>query len=414
MSLLFLLPIHPCPTQYSWCTTKKIRQLPIPESISGLYHEAAEHLRSSHGVTSITPVSLRQAVALLNLPPRRLVTQGLAPHWSLKAQQSPPLSQQQTEAATALPEEDNNADLMSEHEYVSDTESEDGDDLDDNTVVVEEVEYDSTPSAVTLAVPAAGDLSIGYDQQQEEESTTKASNFAIDAAPSAAQSSPSETLDRGDTQVEQASSPSSESVISGDFTHAAAASNSTIATFTETSPLHAALVAGGVSIHPHETDALIHALGVDPPRLVHLGLVKQEIAHAVPTTATDICARPRRSVSRPAGARKPKTIRVPVRLAGSKRRGARSSSSANTNDIFANLIRKSGKLVGEGVVVPWPQLAVSTTAPSQRLRVQTIRGMGSASSRKGMQVRAFSRHGARDNGPASRRQRIVSNPNAGV
>lgn len=373
---------HPWPN-YACCPSKKMTQSPSPESIGGLYHEAAEHLRTYHGVTSITPVSLRRVVALLNLPMRRLVTQGLAPHWLPKDTQSPPLPQQQTETTMTLSAQYDNADLMSEHEYVSDNESEDGEDLDDEEVV-EEVEDDRSAAAVATA---AEDLPVGHDQQ--DESTTA-----------------SETPDGGATQVQQTSLAPGAGNISREI--AAAASNTTTTNrnnITETSPLHAALVAGGVTIHPYETDALIHALGVDPQRLVRLGLVNQEIVHAIPATAT-VRAKTRRSLGRPVGARKPKKVRVPVRVAGSKRRGPRGS----TDGICAMGTSQSGEL-DEGAVVSWPQLVASATAVPQHLLAQSAgpatRGRGGTTCRRCMQVRACSRHGGHGHGPASRKQRSV-------
>ena len=64
-----------------------------PGTSSALYKLAARNLREYHGVPSMTALKLEKTVALLALPPRRLVVQGLAPRRLLKGGEggSPPL-----------------------------------------------------------------------------------------------------------------------------------------------------------------------------------------------------------------------------------------------------------------------------------------------------------------------------------
>ena len=64
------------------------QKLEQPATTSALYKLAARNLREYHGVPSMTALKLEKTLALLSLPPRRVVVQGLAPRKLLEGGQS--------------------------------------------------------------------------------------------------------------------------------------------------------------------------------------------------------------------------------------------------------------------------------------------------------------------------------------
>ena len=64
------------------------QKLQQPATTSALYKLAARNLREYHGVPSMTALKLEKTLALLSLPPRHVVVQGLAPRKLLEGGQS--------------------------------------------------------------------------------------------------------------------------------------------------------------------------------------------------------------------------------------------------------------------------------------------------------------------------------------
>ncbi|CAM9801140.1 unnamed protein product, partial [Sphacelaria rigidula] len=175
---------------------------------------------------------------------------------------------------------DADVDLMSEHECCfsdEDSDCEDGEDFD-----LEDLEAGGEDELNTTA----GDVRVSGCDPQEKISI--ATPTVLGPATSAAQRSLSNTRTVTSSKVEEHISGEAVDVANGTATAAnvPAAADTEAAAEDIDNPIHKALLAGGINVHPLETDALIHALGVDPQRLVGLGLVECETAPASTKSTT--------------------------------------------------------------------------------------------------------------------------------
>lgn len=362
-------------------------QSPSPDKVGRLYHEAAENLRDCHGVASITPASLQQTVTLLNVPPRRLVAQGLAPRWK-RQHQHPALEAptdffefQDINAAGGreiTPETVNDdSDLMSDYEYFSDNEYEgfEGEEDDDSTASAASTSEDiwvhghgKTKTASTSAERDATMFVTSSFTPLDDNQQPKACRNNANISPAT-------------TKVEQDAA-----AVWGDkasFGLPVPVDHAASDKVTDKTPIHDALLAGGVNVSPQETGALLHALGVDPERLVLLGLIKRELMTPTGTAAPPV--KTRGPLGRPTPGHR--TIRVSVRLAGSKRGPQTRDGGGDT--------RKGG--VGSRALfgsTSCPQLAV---APLPEMTVRKMRNLVAHGS--GFAQRT---HERRIGGPASR------------
>ena len=186
---------------------------------SALYKMAARNLREYHGVPSMTALKLEKTVALLGLRPRRLVAQGLAPRRLLK---------------------DNSSPLV----LAGDSSGEDQEEL-----------CEAVPGAL---MRGSGDNPFNSSSEDIEEEEEKASNSTYDDNGASIGN-----IDSNGPCVVQGVEADGNSA--GD----------------KQRPIHAALVAGGINLQPRETRPLLRALGVNPHRLIKLGLVKREAIRAM-------------------------------------------------------------------------------------------------------------------------------------
>ena len=171
----------------------------------------------------MTALKLEKTVALLALPPRRLVAQGLAPRRLLKGGEggSLPLvlAGENSDKGKEELREAETGELMDENINNDDDSSSDGQEEE------EEDDSDSSNDDINIGKHSRGDDTKG-----------KVEGFEADC----------NSNDKAGH------------------------------------PIHAALVAGGINLLAHETRPLLRALGVSPRRLVKLGLVKREAVRAMP------------------------------------------------------------------------------------------------------------------------------------
>ena len=182
---------------------------------------------------SMTPLKLTKTLAFLKLNPRRLVNQGLATEALLADVQG-----QRKGAAQPLGDEGNNDDLV---ESVAsgmgamNVEEDDKKEWNDGFVPVE-------------AAPTAGDAASDASSKAPGSGGEVAANTA---SPDAEDGSPTSTEDDDDAEE------------NGDAGATGAGKGS----------LHKAFIAGGITLLPREVWPLLVALGVEPRRLVKLGLI---------------------------------------------------------------------------------------------------------------------------------------------
>lgn len=183
------------------------------DNMDRLYRVAARNLREYHGVPSMTPVKLTKTLALFKLCPRRLVVQGLAPMKLLTEKKAPP---PEVAAGTASGRENENSEDTTE------------------TIVAE-----------MQLMSVEGDKKESSDGGFEAVTNDEAS--------------------MSDTSVEASNTPEK-----GD-----GAKNGNDAK--KKNAIHAALLAADIQLKPRETRPLLVALGVNPRRLVRLGVVDGKI-----------------------------------------------------------------------------------------------------------------------------------------
>lgn len=213
-----------------------------------LYRAAAYNLRANHGVPSITQLSLKKAVTLLGLRPSRLVSQGLVSQWPLEGQQPQFQQQQQVAAAIVLegPEGDNYSMLASFVEQEEENEEE-GDYL-----MSDYEDSDSEDDHADGDEEFFGSRDINREVLEEMVVNNCEENMVL---PTATTTTAAVVGADGGSKVvkdRQSSIDVGESLV------------------------HAALIAGGVVVRPREVSALLHSLGIDACSMVHLGLINRE------------------------------------------------------------------------------------------------------------------------------------------
>lgn len=191
-----------------------------PGTMSSLYKLAARNLREHHGVPSMTALKLEKTVALLRLAPRRVVVQRLAPRRLLKGD-SPP--------------------LVSAGEG-----SGKGEEEPCGTETCELMETSDDSRTNNSSSSGAEEKGVSDDSDSMNDKINNSIN-----------NNGGDTKD--DVEVLEANGKGK-----------------------ARRPIHAALVAGGIDLHPSETRPLLRALGVRAHRLVRFGLVKRGAVCTMP------------------------------------------------------------------------------------------------------------------------------------
>ena len=197
------------------------QKLQQPATTSALYKLAARNLREYHGVPSMTALKLEKTLALLSLPPRRVVVQGLAPRKLLEGGQSG----------------------LSPLVLAGDFSDEGKEELGEAETGVLMDQNLTNPN--------------GSEDQEEEEVGQECSPFSDNSNSHNIRDNMDQIGDNTKGDVEGFPTDGNGN---GKTRH----------------PVHAALVAGGINLRPRETRPLLRALGVSPHHLVKLGLVSRE------------------------------------------------------------------------------------------------------------------------------------------
>ncbi|CAM9694569.1 unnamed protein product [Laminaria digitata] len=204
---------------------------------SALYKLAARNLREYHGVSSMTALKLEKTVALLNLAPRRLVVQGLAPRRLLQGGKGGPSPLTLAGESSGTGDED-----------------------------LREAETGAVRDNENLIINNNSSSEDGEGQEEEVGQEDKL--FSDDSINNS-------TYDDNGDSIDYIGGDDTEGGAEGFEADDKGNGKARI-------PFHAALVAGGINLRPRETRPLLRALGVSPGRLVKLGLVKREAVRAMP------------------------------------------------------------------------------------------------------------------------------------